>query len=120
MDRRNPTGDVARPTARGCGWHLADAARGVFQGDFAADLGLAGAVAQATLGFVPVFGTLAAARDAVANWRGRDRIGFVLNLLALVPFFGGFAKTAEVARNVQRVGRTILVFRRDRRDRARQ
>ena len=111
---------MARPAPRGCGGHLGDAARGVFQGDFAADLGLAGAVAQATLGFVPVFGTLAAARDAVANWRGRDRVGFVLNLLALIPFFGGFAKAAEVARNAQRVGRTIAVIRRERRDRARR
>lgn len=93
-----------------------DVARGAFQGDFAPDLGLAGTLTQAALGYVPGVGTVCAARDAVASWQRRDRLGCALNALALVPFIGGVAKTAEALRNTQRIGRAVL----DRRDGARR
>lgn len=93
-----------------------DVARGAFQGDFARDLGLAGTLTQAALGYVPGVGTVCAARDAVASWRQRDRVGCALNALALVPFVGGVAKTAEALRNAQRISRAL----RGRRDGARQ
>ena len=100
---RSPRGGLVR-----------DIVRGAVLGDFAPALGLAGAVTQVVLGYLPVVGTLAALRDAAAAWRRRDRPGCALNLLAVVPVIGGVAKTVEVLRDARRLGRAVVVQRRAR------
>ncbi len=94
---------------------LPDILRGAFLGDFAQVLGLPGATVQVGLNFVPVLGTLCALRDALANWRARDRTGVLLNLLAVVPVIGGIAKAAEVWRHVKRLHSGYIVSYRNRR-----
>jgi hypothetical protein len=92
---------------RGCGAALRDILRGAFLGDYARDLGVLGAITMAVLGFVPVIGTLCALRDLFANWRHHDRVGVVLNLLAVFPVFGGFPKLLEVIRGAHHIGRAV-------------
>lgn len=82
-----------------------DVLHGAVQGDFATDLGFAGAATQVALSFVPVVGTLCALRDAAADRRRGDRPGIVLNLLSALPLIGGVAKAAEVIRHAQRLQR---------------
>jgi hypothetical protein len=82
---------------------LRDIFNGAFRGDFAEDLGLAGIVTQILLGYVPVVGTLCAIRDYLADRRSGDRLGVWLNILAVIPVFGGFPKTAEVLEHTLRV-----------------
>jgi hypothetical protein len=91
---------------------FSDIAKGLFQGDYATELGLPGAAAQVALSFVPVVGTLCALRDASADQQRNDKPGVVLNLLSTVPVFGGAAKTAEVLRHLQRLRRGYVVTRR--------
>ena len=91
---------------------LRDVFNGAIRGDFAAEIGLAGALTQAALGFVPVVGTLCALRDVLADLRYRDRMGCLLNALALVPFLGGFPKTAEVIRVIHHAGHVVHVSHR--------
>jgi hypothetical protein len=91
---------------------LRDIYNGAVRGDFAAEIGLAGALTQAALGFVPVVGTLCALRDVLADLRYRDRMGCLLNALALVPFLGGFPKTAEVIRVIHHAGHVVHVSHR--------
>lgn len=90
---------------------VADVWRGAVLGDFAPRLGLMGAVTQATLGYVPIVGDVCALRDGIADWRRRDRLGVTLNLLALVPLVGGFAKTLDVLHSSHRIGRAIVTDR---------
>ena len=71
---------------------MLDLYRGAVWGDFDQDLGVAGAAAQSTIGFIPVAGTLAALRDLFACLGQRDPLGVILNLLAIFPVLGGFAK----------------------------
>lgn len=97
----------ARPRT-GCLGVVADVWRGAVLGDFAPRLGLAGAVTQAALGYIPLVGEVCAVRDGIADWRQRDRLGVVLNVLALVPVFGGFAKTVDVLHSTHRIGRAIF------------
>ncbi|MGO8946292.1 MAG: hypothetical protein ACLQUY_01250 [Ktedonobacterales bacterium] len=78
---------------------------GAVLGDFAPTVGLPGAVVQAMLGYVPVVGTLTAARDAVADWRLHDAAGVILNILAAFPVLGGVAKTADVLHELHRLHR---------------
>jgi hypothetical protein len=78
-----------------------DVYNGAVRGDFAPEIGLAGALAQIALGFVPVVGTLCAARDLIASSQHGDRIGALLNGVALVPFFGGVSKAAEVLHHIR-------------------
>lgn len=85
---------------------------GAVRGDYAPALGVPGAATQIALAFVPGVGTLCALRDALADWAKRDGAGVALNLLAVVPFLGGFPKTAAVLRTVQHVGRAMHVTRR--------
>jgi hypothetical protein len=87
---------------------VADVWRGAVLGDFAPRLGLAGAATQAALGYVPLVGEVCAVRDGIADWRQHDRLGVVLNVLALVPIFGGFAKTLDVLHSTHRIGRAIF------------
>jgi hypothetical protein len=94
---------------------LRDIFNGAVRGDYARRLGVPGAATQIALAFVPGVGTLCALRDALANWGRRDGVGVTLNLLAVVPLFGGFPKTAAVLRTVQHVGRAVHVTRQRRR-----
>jgi hypothetical protein len=78
---------------------------GAVWGDFAPRVGIPGALTQALLGYVPVVGTITALRDAVADIRGHDGIGTILNLLAAFPVLGGLAKTADVLHGLHRLHR---------------
>lgn len=93
---------------------IGDVWAGAMRGDFARDLGAAGALTQIVIGFLPVFGTLAALRDMLADLRYRDRAGCLFNALALVPVFGGFSKTMDVLRAVHHAGHVVHVAQRAR------
>jgi hypothetical protein len=80
---------------------------GAVRGDFAFRLGFWGRVAQIICGFVPGVGTVCAARDFIADRRMGDNVGAILNALALIPFLGGFPKTAAVIRGVHHVGQAF-------------
>ena len=84
---------------------IRDLYRGAILGDFAATIGIPGAVTQALLGYVPVVGTMTALRDAVADWRLHDVVGISLNVLAAFPVLGGLAKTADVLHALHRLHR---------------
>ena len=86
---------------------LGDIYAGAVRGDYATDLRAPGITVQLILGFVPVIGTLCALRDFLADRRRGDRLGMVLNFLGLVPFLGGFPKTAAVIHGIHHVGRAI-------------
>jgi hypothetical protein len=81
---------------------LKDVFGGAVLGDFATEVHLPGAVTHAALGFVPVIGTVTALRDFVACWLDADGLGMVLNLLAVMPVFGGVPKTLDVLHGVHR------------------
>ncbi len=81
-----------------------DIMRGAFLGDFANDLGIAGAVIQIIFGFTPGVGDICAIRDSIADLLRRDWLGLGLNILALVPVAGGFPKTVEVIRTLTHLG----------------
>ena len=78
---------------------LPDIWNGAIKGDYAKRLGLAGAVTQALIFYLPGIGSICAVRDCFASYGKGDALGFFLNLLAIVPVFGGFPKTAEVIHN---------------------
>ncbi len=82
----------------------ADIFRGAIKGDYARRLGIPGRLTQAVMGFIPVIGTVCAFRDFFACRSKHDRVGMVLNGLALIPFLGGFPKTAEVIRAIRHIG----------------
>lgn len=84
---------------------MLDLYRGAVWGDFDQDLGVAGAAVQSTIGFIPVAGTLAALRDLFACIGQRDPLGVVLNLLAIFPVLGGFAKIADAVHTLHRYHR---------------
>lgn len=86
---------------------LRDVYGGAVLGDFATEVQLPGAITHAALGFVPVIGTLTALRDFVACWLDGDGLGMVLNLLAVMPVFGGVPKTVDVLHGVHRVHRQM-------------
>ena len=83
---------------------VGDIMRGAFLGDFANDLGIAGAIVQIIFGFTPGIGDICAIRDSLADALRRDWIGLGLNILALVPIAGGFPKTIEVLRTLTHLG----------------
>jgi hypothetical protein len=93
---------VPEPAARSLAF---DIYRGLVWGDFDQDLGVAGALAPAVVGFIPVLGTLAALRDLLACLGQRDLLGIVLNLLAIFPVLGGLAKTADALHTLHRYHR---------------
>ena len=82
---------------------LQDILNGAFRGDFTKRLGPAGALTQMVVGFIPVAGTVAALRDLLADGAAGDGLGVLLNIVALFPIFGGFAKTAEVLHHLRRL-----------------
>jgi hypothetical protein len=86
---------------------LSDVLSGAIAGDFSKQLGPAGALTQMVLGFVPVLGTLTALRDLLADLSTGDGLGVLLNLIALIPVLGGFAKTAEVLHHLRRLHASI-------------
>jgi hypothetical protein len=73
-----------------------DVYHGAVLGDFAREKRLGGALTQIVLSFTPGVGSICAVRDCVADVRYRDGLGFFLNLLALIPVFGGISKTLDV------------------------
>ncbi len=75
---------------------LPDVWNGAVLGDFAPRLGVAGAVTQAAISYIPVVGSVCAVRDVFGSHGRRDYLGLFLNLLAIIPILGGFPKTAEV------------------------
>lgn len=84
-----------------------DVYAGAVRGDFALQLGFWGRVSQIICGFIPGVGTVCAARDFIADRRMGDNFGAILNALALIPFLGGFPKTAAVIRGVRHVGQAV-------------
>lgn len=88
---------------------LGDVTAGLVLGDFAADLGMPGAVTQVVVSFVPLIGSTCAVRDLVADLRHHDHVGAALNFLALTPILGGFSKTFEVIRSTAHVGHAMHV-----------
>ncbi len=87
---------------------LGDIYAGAVRGDFAPTLGVPGILTQIIVGFIPVVGTVCAARDFIADRRNHDRLGALLNALALIPFLGGFPKTAAVLHSVHHIGRVVV------------
>ena len=78
---------------------LPDILNGAFRGDWTPRLGVAGAVTQAIVFYIPVIGTLCAIRDFFACLHKHDSLGSILNALAVFPVLGGFPKTADVIHN---------------------
>jgi hypothetical protein len=90
---------------------IPDALKGILLGDFAASLGLAGAVMQIIMGFMPGIGTLAALRDCTADLGKKDNFSLLLNVMSLVPVVGGLSKTAEVMSRAAFAGEAFVVAR---------
>ena len=89
-----------------------DVWNGAMRGDFARNLGFFGGVTQVVIGFLPLFGTLAAMRDIVADLKYHDRLGCAFNTLALIPVFGGVSKTMDVIRVLHHAGHVVHVTQR--------
>lgn len=102
----------ARPAVERRPGVVRDVWNGAVRGDFARTLGVAGGVTQIIISFLPLFGTLAAMRDIVADLKYHDRLGCAFNTLALVPFFGGVSKTMDVIRIVHHAGHVVHVAQR--------
>ncbi|MGZ3672975.1 MAG: hypothetical protein ACXVCO_01580 [Ktedonobacterales bacterium] len=82
---------------------LLDIYRGAVHGDYSRHLGVAGYLTQAVCSFIPIFGQLCAVRDLIADLAKRDRLGALLNFLALVPVVGGFPKTLRILGETMRL-----------------
>jgi hypothetical protein len=80
-----------------------DVLAGAIYGDFARNLHIPGVITEVTLGFIPGLGTLCAIRDLIANLHFRDRFGVIVNIFALIPFFGGFAKIFDAIHDLKRL-----------------
>lgn len=98
---------------------VGDILRGALLGDFAMDLGLAGAVTQVVLAYTPLVGDICALRDMAGDLYHRDKVGFLLSVAALVPVLGGIAKTVDVIHNTRRVGQAYVRSRQSRQQRPR-
>jgi hypothetical protein len=98
------------PTPQRHTYHLgADLFRGIFAGAYAIDdLHAPGLLAWILIGFIPVVGSLAAARDAYYGLEVRQWDAFVLNLIGLLPFMKGFANLLEVT-NIHRIHRAAHI-----------
>jgi len=99
---------VYHPRRRGIVGFFTDILRGALLGDFALDLGIAGAITQVALAYTPVVGDICSIRDMVGDLYHRDKLGFLLSMLALVPILGGIAKTIDVIHNTRRVGHALV------------
>lgn len=85
-----------------------DIFRGAVLGDWDHTLHVPGAVTQAIMGFIPVVGDICAVRDGIHDLVHRDALGVTLNVLALVPVFGGIPKTIEVIRSTRHIHHAYL------------
>jgi hypothetical protein len=85
-----------------------DIFRGALLGDFALDLGLAGALTQVALAYTPIVGDICALRDMAGDIYHKDKLGFLLSAIALIPVLGGIAKTVDVIHNTHRVGQALV------------
>ena len=99
---------VYHPRRRGIVGFFTDIVRGALLGDFALDLGIAGAITQVALAYTPVVGDICALRDMVGDVYHRDKLGFLLSALTLIPVLGGIAKTIDVIHNTRRVGSALV------------
>ena len=99
---------VYHPRRRGIVGFFTDIVRGALLGDFALDLGIAGAITQVALAYTPIVGDICSIRDMVGDLYHRDKLGFLLSMLALVPILGGIAKTIDVIHNTRRVGHALV------------
>ncbi len=99
---------VYHPRRRGIVGFFTDILRGALLGDFALDLGIAGAITQVALAYTPVVGDICALRDMVGDVYHRDKFGFLLSVLTLIPVLGGIAKTIDVIHNTRRVGSALV------------
>ncbi len=99
---------VIQPHRGGILGFFRDILRGALLGDFALDLGLMGAITQVALAYTPVVGDICAIRDMVGDLYHKDKFGFLLSALALVPVLGGIAKTVDVIHNTRRVGHAYV------------
>jgi hypothetical protein len=105
MSTGNPyLGSTSLPAERRHYSFFANVYLGMVRGDYAPDMGLIGRAVQMVMGFIPVIGTICAFRDFMADRRLGDRLGMLLNFLALIPFLGGFPKTAAVIHSVRHLG----------------
>ena len=55
------------------------------------------------MGFIPAVGDICAVRDGIHDLLHRDTLGVALNVLALIPVFGGIPKTIEVIRSTRHI-----------------
>jgi hypothetical protein len=88
-----------------------DIIEGTIHGDFATEMGGAGRLAQLVCGFIPGISTVCAVRDAIADYQQKDKVGTVLNLMAMLPLIGGVSKIAAVVRAARRMGRAARAAR---------
>lgn len=103
---------VVQPRRSGFVGFLRDILRGALLGDFALDLGIAGALTQVVLAYTPIVGDVCAIRDMMGDVYHRDKLGFLLSAIALIPVLGGIAKTVDVIHNTHRVGQAVVRSRR--------
>ena len=87
---------------------IRDILRGALLGDFALDLGIVGALTQVALAYTPIVGDICAIRDMFGDIYHRDKLGFLLSAIALIPVLGGIAKTVDVIHNTHRVGQALV------------
>lgn len=80
-----------------------DIFRGALLGDWDHNLRVPGAMTQAICGFIPVVGDICAVRDGIHDLVHKDTLGVALNVLALIPVFGGIPKTIEVIRSTRHI-----------------
>jgi len=80
-----------------------DIFRGALLGDWDHNLHVPGAITQAIMGYIPVVGDICAVRDGIHDMLHRDALGVALNILALIPVFGGIPKTIEVIRSTRHI-----------------
>lgn len=97
----------SRSERHGCFYQLRDIWRGAVVGDFARDKGILGTATQIVFGFLPGIGDICAVRDFIADWRAHDIVGAMLNVLGLVPVFGGFPKAIDALHTAHQIGRVI-------------
>lgn len=86
---------------------LLDIYLGAVHGDYARQLGIAGHLTQAFCSFIPIVGQFCALRDLVADLSKRDRLGALLNFLALVPVVGGFPKAVRILGDMMRLASNV-------------
>ncbi|HEX9068703.1 MAG TPA: hypothetical protein VF807_08030 [Ktedonobacterales bacterium] len=82
---------------------LTDIWYGAVLGDFDRTKRIPGALTQIIFGYLPVVGSICAARDALACLQQRDGVGVLLNALSFIPVVGGVAKTLDVVHGTMRL-----------------